>query len=467
MVNNDTFTIDNDTLKTNRELDFEGKNIYTIQITTNDGKGGIFTKEFDIKVGDINEKPTDITLSDSTISENLSVGTTIGTLRTIDPDDPTQDSTYIYMVNNDTFTIDNDTLKTNKELNFEGKNIYTIQITTNDGKERSFTKEFDIKVEDINEKPTDIILSDSIISENLSVGTTIGTLHTIDPDDPTQDSTYIYMVNNDTFRIEKDTLKTNKELDFEEKQVYTIQITTNDGKGEIFTKSFDIKVEDINEKPTDIILSDSLILENSSIGTTIGTLTTIDPDDPTHDSTYIYMVNNDTFTIDNDTLKTNRELDFEGKNIYTIQITTNDGKGRDFTKSFDIKVEDINEKPTDIILSDSIISENLSVGTTIGTLHTIDPDDLTHDSTYIYMVNNDTFTIDNDTLKTNRELDFEEKNIYTIQITTNDGKGEIFTKEFDIKVEDINEKPTDIILSDSLILENSSIGTVIGTLTHD
>ena len=464
MVNNDTFTIDNDTLKTNRELDFEEKQVYTIQITTNDGKGGIFTKEFDIKVEDINEKPTDIMLSDSIILENQPIGTVIGTFTTIDPDDPTHDSTYIYMVNNDTFTIANDTLKTNKELDFEGKNIYTIQITTNDGKERNFTKSFDIKVEDINEKPTDIMLSDSIILENQPIGTVIGTLRTIDPDDPTRDSAYIYMVNNDTFTIDNDTLKTNRELDFEEKQVYTIQITTNDGKERSFTKSFDIKVEDINEKSTDIMLSDSLILENSSVGTVIGTLRTIDPDDLTQDSTYIYMVNNDTFTIDNDTLKTNRKLDFEGKQVYTIQITTNDGKGRDFTKFFDIKVEDINEKPTDIILSDSIISENLSVGTTIGTLRTIDPDDPTQDSTYIYMVNNDTFTIDKDTLKTNRELDFEEKQVYTIQITTNDGKERSFTKEFDIKVEDINEKPTDIILSDSLILENSSIGTAIGTL---
>ena len=55
------------------------------------------------------------------------------------------------------------------------------------------------------------------------------------------------------------------------------------------------------------------------------------------------MVNNDTFIIANDTLKTNRELDFEKKNVYIIQITTNDGKGRNFTKEFDIKVEDINE----------------------------------------------------------------------------------------------------------------------------
>ena len=238
------------------------------------------------------------------------------------------------------------------------------------------------------------------------------------------------MVNNDTFRIEKDTLKTNRELDFEKKNIYTIQITTNDGKGRIFTKEFDIKVEDINEKPTDIMLSDSIILENQPIGTAIGTLRTIDTDDLTRDSTYIYMVNNDTFTIDNDTLKTNRELDFEEKNIYTIQITTNDGKGRDFTKEFDIKVEDINEKPTDIMLSDSIILENQPIGTVIGTLSTIDPEDPTQDSTYIYMVNNDTFTIANDTLKMNKELDFEEKDVYTIQITTNDGKGRDFTKEF-------------------------------------
>ena len=62
-----------------------------------------------------------------------------------------------------------------------------------------------------------------------------------------------------------------------------------------------------------------------------------------------------------------------------------------------------------LCLSDSIILENQPIGTVIGTLRTIDTDDLTRDSTYIYMVNNDTFIIEKDTLKTNRELDFEEK----------------------------------------------------------
>ena len=78
------------------------------------------------------------------------------------------------------------------------------------------------------------------------------------------------------------------------------------------------------------MLSDSLILENQPIGTVIGTLITIDPDDLARDSTYIYMVNNDTFTIANDTLKTNRELDFEKKNVYIIQITTGRWQGEGF-----------------------------------------------------------------------------------------------------------------------------------------
>ena len=56
----------------------------------------------------MNDAPTAITLSNDTINENSAVGTIIGILNTIDPDDPDNNDTYIYTINgalSDTFQI--------------------------------------------------------------------------------------------------------------------------------------------------------------------------------------------------------------------------------------------------------------------------------------------------------------------------------------------------------------------------
>ena len=53
-----------------------------------------------------------------------------------------------------------------------------------------------------------------------------------------------------------------------EKSSYTIQITTDDGQGGIYNTTFVISVNDVNEKPTKIILSNNIISKNSDVGTT-------------------------------------------------------------------------------------------------------------------------------------------------------------------------------------------------------
>ena len=45
---------------------------YVIQITTDDGQGGIYNTTFVISVKDVNDAPTAISLSNDTINENSS-----------------------------------------------------------------------------------------------------------------------------------------------------------------------------------------------------------------------------------------------------------------------------------------------------------------------------------------------------------------------------------------------------------
>ena len=105
-------------------------------------------------------------------------------------------------------------------------------------------------------------------------------------------------------------------------------------------------------------------------------------------------------------------MNFEAQSSFTISITTQDNGGNSLTEDFIITIENINHVPTDITLSDSTIDENSAVGTVIGILSTIDPDDIDNDNEYNYTINgtpSDTFQIVGDTLKTKISLNYEEK----------------------------------------------------------
>jgi phage baseplate assembly protein gpV len=52
-------------------IDYEVASSYTIRVQVSDGKGGVFTKNIAIGANDVNEKPTDITLSGPTASTRI------------------------------------------------------------------------------------------------------------------------------------------------------------------------------------------------------------------------------------------------------------------------------------------------------------------------------------------------------------------------------------------------------------
>ena len=99
---------------------------------------------------------------------------------------------------------------------------------------------------------------------------------------------------------------------------------------------------DINYAPTDISLTDTTIIEEQSVETVIGTLSTLDPDDDdTH--TFDFGIgdgsdDNASFTIDGNVLKSAQEFDFNVKNIYYIRIKVTDNGGLSYEKPFQIQI---------------------------------------------------------------------------------------------------------------------------------
>jgi hypothetical protein len=140
-------------------------------------------KAFTISITDVNEAPTDITLSNSTIAENQPINTVVGSFSTTDPD---AGETFNYSLvsgtgdtDNGSFNISGTQLRSSEVFDVETKSSYSIRVRTSDGA-LSYDEAFTITVTFSNQAPTDITLSNSSVAENSSVNTLVGTLTTSD-----------------------------------------------------------------------------------------------------------------------------------------------------------------------------------------------------------------------------------------------------------------------------------------------
>ena len=364
-IDNAAFNISGDSLRATSSFDFETKLSYTIRIRSTD-QGGLFTeKTFTITVIDINESPTNISLSSNTIAENSAVNTPVGTLSTSDPD-AGNTVTYTLVIgsgdtDNASFNINGSTLQANRTFDFENKSSYTVRIRSTDQNGLFVEKAFAIQVVNANEQPTDIGLSLSMLAENAGVNKTVGTFSTTDVD---AGNTFAYSLvtgagdaDNASFRVFGSALVAISNFDFETKSSYSIRVRSTDQGGLFVEKMFVITVIDVNEAPTAISLSSSTIAENSSANTSVGTMSTADPD-AGNSFTYTLVagigdLDNSAFNFAGPILRASSSLDFEAKPSYTIRIRSMDQNGLFIERQFVITVTNVNESPNDIRFSSS------------------------------------------------------------------------------------------------------------------
>ncbi len=135
---------------------------YSVRIRSTDLGGLSFEKVFTITVnaGGGNSAPTDITLSATSINENVASNSTVGTLSTTDPDNG---NTFTYSLvtgtgstDNASFNITGNSLNINNSPDFETKSSYSIRLKTTDQGNLSFEKEFTISINNVSNQPQTI-----------------------------------------------------------------------------------------------------------------------------------------------------------------------------------------------------------------------------------------------------------------------------------------------------------------------
>ncbi|MHC1693993.1 MAG: cadherin repeat domain-containing protein [Eubacteriales bacterium] len=194
------------------------------------------------------------------------------------------------------------------------------------------------------------------------------------------------------------------------------------------TTTLTFRTASANAAPTDISLSSSSINENVISNTTVGTLSSTDPDTS---NTFTYSLvdgegstDNASFSISGSSLRITNSPNYETKSSYSIRVRTTDQGGLYFEKVFTITINDRNETPTDINLSPSSVDENSPSNTVVGTLTTTDPDS---GNTFTYTpvagsgsTDNASFNIDGSSLCMTNSSDYEKKSSYSVRIRTTD-----------------------------------------------
>lgn len=324
-----------------------------ITITATDPDGATVTDDIVLTVLNVNDTPTDLSVSALAIAENSAAGTVIGSLSSTDVD--AGDSfTYTLVAgsgsdNNDLFDISNGALVSAGAIDFESAATLSIRLKTTDSGGASYEKTFTVAVSDVNEAPTALASSNLSITENAGANTEIGTLSSTDPDNG-DSFTYSLVsgtgdIDNASFDISSGKLVAKSSFNFESKSSYSVRVKTQDAGGLSYEKALSITVTNVNEAPTAISIATSTIDENVAIGSVVGALSTTDED---NGDTFTYSLaagtdDNDSFEIDGANLITASDIDFETKASYTVVVTSTDAAGASFDKSITINVNNVSE----------------------------------------------------------------------------------------------------------------------------
>ena len=185
----------------------------------------------------------------------------------------------------------------------------------------------------MNQAPTNIFLSSTLIAENESANAVVGMLSNTDTG-----GTYAYTLvpgdgDNGSFNIVGTSLRLTASADYETKATYSVRINVHDGTHD-FAKQLTISVSDGNDAPTarDATYATFVVLETSASGTAVGAVPATDPDSRQSNNgilTYAITSGNtgDVFAIDSTTgvITVAGALDYATTPSYSLMVTVTDG----------------------------------------------------------------------------------------------------------------------------------------------
>ena len=276
-----------------------------------------------------------------------------------------------------------------------------------------------------------------------------------------------------------------EQVDFEEQNEYTINISVSDSGNppRSYSGEFIIEVLDVNEAPSPPTCNNTEIAENSPIGTVIGYLQSRDPD-ANQTLTFHIIQRTRLIGLKNNALIVNGNLDYEQTSIYDfLAYVVDDGTpNMRGVSQISIQIIDVNEAPTAVELNPRIIPEYIAakgtyqIGTKIGEFKVEDPDP--EDTHKIEMINQGLlhpdlknltcFSInDNNELLVNNPncFDYEKQRVIGLVVKVTDSEGLELVARTELYLSDQNDPPQRIaFIGATNITDDVPQGSYVGRL---
>ena len=305
---------------------------------------------------------------------------------------------------------------------------------------------FTILVDNVNEAPTSLQLSNASVPENSALGTVVGILSGSDPD--AGDSLTFSIDDGTPFALANgNELVVAGALDFETRNSYDVVARVTDLGGLFLEQTLHRhghQRQRSTHEPTTFQCHRS---REQLAGTVVGILSSSDPD--AGDSFSFSVGDGTPFAVaDGGELVVAGALDFETQNSYDVVARVTDLGGLFLEQTFTVTVTNVNEAPTSLQLSNATVPENSSPGTVVGILSGSDPDagdSLTFSLADGTSFDGTSFGIANgNQLVVSGTLDFETKNSYDVVARATDLGGLFIERTFTIDVADVNEAPASL-----------------------
>lgn len=475
-TNNNNFFIAGDQLRTAQMFDFETTTSQSIRVRAQASNGQFVENNFNLSITNVNEPPTNLALSNTSVNENSAAGTLVGLLSSVDPD-AGDTTTYVLTTNpGNRFQINGDRLEVaaGANLNFEGQQNFYVSVRAVDALGAYTERGFSINVLNVNEPPTNTGLVGDTVQEGSPAGAYIGTLVTYDEDG----GPITYVLTDDAggrFAISGSSLVVGNPslIDFETATSHSITVRAIDNGGLYHDATFTIHVTNRNEAPTDIVLDNASVSLPASAGALVGNLSASDPD---AGATFNYILVNNAggkFQISGNQLRiTNTELFlYDLHPTYDVTVMVQDQGGMSYQETFTISVSytpPANQAPTNITLTSNSIPENSPNGQFVGYVSAVDPDSyvapvisLQDDAGGRFAMSGNNLVVANGAL-----LNYEANSSHQVTIRATDAQGAYTDQNFTIQVTNVNEAPTDILLDNTdLPFPSLANDYVVGTFT--
>jgi VCBS repeat-containing protein len=350
-----------------------------------------------------------------------------------------------------------------------------ITFVANDGTRNSNVGTTMVTVVALNNPP--VVTDQSFwVAENTAGGTSVGTVAASDPD-AGDHLTYsitagntggAFAINSTTGAI---TVANPAALDYETHPTFTLTVEVTDSGTPARTASATVTIHlaDRNEAPTAIDLSPGRVNENTDTrsGTSVGTLSTTDPD-AGDTGTYRIIGGADQahFRVGgaagDELILTDGILDYETQSSYQVTVRVTDSGGLSQERTFTVTVNDLNEAP--VINNQSLrVDENVANGTAVGTVLASDADAGDH-LTYAIVAGNTggAFAIESTTggitVANRAALDYETNPTFHVTVRVTDTGGLATEATVTISLNGVNEAP--LILAPSVLFTQGAVPLV-------